>query len=511
LTAINQAGSQLDRLPNVEFGVIGFASWAEITEFTPNWSEASEALAPQAGQGGPATDYQGALSTVLRVLEQDMVESGPAERARTKYMVLFVSDGTPEPRCLAGCDDGDQDFDRLYPVCNTTEDIPDDVYVDMHSLCPDYNQPEQIMQKVGDIMSLSDFYGVGSLTMSTILLFAPIEDVNAACGGNAAQFGYVKEEAEPLLIEMAEEGLGTYRDVNISDELDFLEFDYESLMAPYEVAEFFAINTNVIPTELGLGVDSDRDGLDDETEFALGLDRLSADSDGDHFSDLFEVLFEAKGFDPKDPELPAIGCTDSDDRDADGLVTCEEEFLKTDPLLPDSDGDRIPDGLELRLGLDPTVHDTHVDHDFDGRFSGTEIRAGTSPRFVDDESVLMNQILYDVQPGPMNEDETRCYDFSVEGITLVPSLNLPDDAMSGTNRILIFVEEEPSSMAGSRGLFHVACVEARYLGETYKDPPSGQILDVTPLRFVNLQLFRPSDHCLKLGEDPRLVPDGGLL
>ena len=99
LTALNQAGSGLDRLPNVEFGVIGFASWSRVVDFTPNWSDVSDALSPANAGGGPATDYQGALSTVLRVLEQDMVDSGPALRARTKYLVLFMSDGVPEPPC----------------------------------------------------------------------------------------------------------------------------------------------------------------------------------------------------------------------------------------------------------------------------------------------------------------------------------------------------------------------------------------------------------------------------
>ena len=42
---------------------------------------------------GPATDYQGALATALRLLESDMVESGVAVRARTRYIVTFISDG----------------------------------------------------------------------------------------------------------------------------------------------------------------------------------------------------------------------------------------------------------------------------------------------------------------------------------------------------------------------------------------------------------------------------------
>jgi hypothetical protein len=509
LTALNQAGSSLDSLPNVEFGVLGFASWSRIwhddasgSVFTPNWGDISPMLAPENGQGGPATDYQGALSTVLRVLEQDMIDSGAALCARTKYVVLFLSDGIPEPRCTAGCEDGDEPPDSLYGVCNTTEEIPEDVYVDMHSLCPDYNQPEQIMQKVEDIMALCEFYGVGELKLNTILLFAPEEEIAEVCG-DVSEFGYVKEEAEPLLKGMAEEGLGTYRDVNISTEIDFLDFDYESLEAPYEMAELFAVNMNAVPIENGVGIDSDMDGVEDSKEFEMGMNRLSGDSDGDRFGDLLELKYETKGFDPLDVNVPAMGCEAASDRDGDGLRECEEIFLGTDPLLADTDGDRIPDGIELRFGIDPTVHDTLIDHDFDGRLSGMEVCAGTSPKLVDEESTLLNQILYGVVPGPLGEDEVRCYDFSIQGITLVPTLNVPGEQMGkGANRILILFEEEPQSMAGSRGRFYVACVEARYLGDTYKDPASGLIQGLSPLRFVELPEFVPETHCLKLGEDP---------
>jgi len=517
LTALNQAGSALDALPNVQFGVVGFASWSRIstqpggeTVFTSNWSAVRDQLAPESGQGGPATDYQGALSTVLRVLEQDMLHVGPAERARTKYVVLFLSDGLPEPRCRSGCDDGDSTPDSLYPVCNTTETIPDGVYVDMNSLCPDYNQQTQIVQKVQDIMSLADFYGVGDLTLNTVFLFAPDEEVAAICG-DVAQFGYVREEAEPILRAMAEEGRGTFRDVNISTEIEFLEYNYESLSSPFELTELFALNTNAVRVSSGFAPDSDRDGVPDDREFELGLDRLDADSDNDRFSDLFELKFQTRGFSADDGDVPAIGCAVTHDRDADGLRACEEAFLGTDPLLPDSDGDRIPDGVELRVGLDPSTHDTAVDHDFDGRLSGAEVRAGTSPLLLDKETSVLDQIRYDVVPGPAAVDQSRCYDFTIEGITLVPTLSDPDEReLKGRNRILVYAVEEPGAMGGSRGRFHVACVEARYLSETYKDPPSGRLDDLGRWRFHELVEFDPEEHCVKVGEDPSALPDGGL-
>jgi len=496
LEALNKMGSELNHMPNVEFGVVGFASWSKVTEFTSNWSDAAESLDLA---GGPATDYQGALSTVLRMLEMDMINAGPAVRARTKYVVVFMSDGIPEPRCKHGCDDGDELPDSLYGVCNTDKNIPDSVYVDMEGLCPDYNQPEQIVQKIQDIISLKEFYGVGALTLNTVLLFADAAEVEEVCPG-VEQFGYVREEAMPLLQAMADEGNGTFRDVHISTDLDFLTFNYDSLEAPYVLSEFFAINTSIIPSEKGLLVDSDHDGIDDATEFKLSLNRQNPDSDGDFFSDFFELKFLSRGFDPTDGTVPAIGCDKKQDRDGDGLRECEELFLGTDPLLPDTDGDRLTDGIEFRFGLNPLEVDVYDDPDFDGLPSGVEVRAGTNPLVFDENKVVKDRVLYSVVGGEPNEDSIKCYDFSAQGLSLnVPLPSVDGTTIKGLNRIEFYAQEEPLQMAGSRGRIWKACVEARYLGDTFKDPPSGRIEDLTPEYFVEIQDFDPDKHCMQLG------------
>jgi hypothetical protein len=113
-------------------------------------------------------------------------------------------------------------------------------------------------------------------------------------------------------------------------------------------------------------------------------------------------------------------------------------------------------------------------------------------------------VRYSVDPGARGRDGERCYSFVFENITLVPTIS--DTADKGYNRILIYAEEEPTGLAGSRGRMHVACVQARYLGETFKDPPSGQIDDLSSERFIELQEFDPDTHCLVLGEDPTQPP-----
>jgi hypothetical protein len=519
--ALNRAGSELDALPNVMFGVVGFASWTSLQPFTGSWNEAYTLLTRDSG--GPATDYQGAFSTTVKILEQDMRDSGPAEVARTKYVVLFMSDGIPEPRCNAGCDDGDTIPDSLYGVCNTSEEVPDDVYVDMMSECPDYNQPEQIRKKVNDIMELGTFYGAGALNIYTVFLFAPQADVEAVCGNVDELFGYNREEAEPLLREISDIGLGTFRDVNTSDEIDFLDFDYESLVTPYELKEFFAVNISTLPGKDGVLPDSDKDGLDDETEDELGLNSRKADTDGDNYNDRLEYELARKSgnnnYDPMNPKVPADPNGTSEhackgdrasDSDGDGLRNCEEDALGTDPYGIDSDGDRMPDGIEFRLGTDPLRNDTLVDHDFDGRMSGKEIKTGFSPITLEAENAFSHELITHVDQGKIGQDETRCYDFDIKRMTLFQTRFIEDESKVGTNRILIFASEEPVHSAGAQNRYYVACVEAQYWKEKYKIPTDGLINDLISERFVELQLFDPAVHCLETGDDPGRLLDGGL-
>lgn len=503
LAALDAAGARLDPFPNVQFASVGFASWSRTVDFTTDWAKVSEALAPSNGQGGPATDYQGGLASALRLLEQDMLRSGPAENARSKYVVLFLSDGVPEPRCTAGCDDGDVQPDSLYGVCNTTQTIAEEDYVDMQTACPEYNSEAQIREKVQAITELGGRHGVGSLTFNTILLFAPPEEIEAVCGDVAA-FGYIREEAEPLLVSMATEGEGTYRDINTAEEIDFIDFGYASLFAPFRLVELFAINATAMPTERGIQPDSDGDGLDDGFEFDQRMDRMLADGDGDGFGDQLELVFGDRGLDPLDAEVPAWGCADAEDRDGDGLSACEEAFLGTNVLLADSDGDRFPDGLELRFGLDPLEPDTRVDHDLDGRFSGDEIRAGTHPWIFDEDLEQLDVVNQGVVQGDPRDDDTRCYDFTFSGITLVTPLD--SEVSKGRNRIYVYAHEEPEGLAGRRGRTRIACAEARYLGSAFKAPVSGRIEGFSAARFVDLPVFDPELHCLGIDEDPASTP-----
>ena len=551
--ALNKVVGDLIPQPNVFFGFVGFASWSRKQGFTRDRGALQPFLDP--GQGlGPATDYQGAFASAVQVLEQDMVASGPAVRARSRYVVVFVSDGSPEPRCRGGCEDtrtacgdgvdndgdgiadgSDPDCDdvddnslrpdNLYPVCNTDREIPEGSYVDMQGRCPEYNMPRQILQRIDDLRALETVYSAGDVVLHTLLITSPQEVVESVCPDAAQQFGYSADLARDLLAGMAAAGGGTYRDVDIEDADDtFLEFDFGSLTSPFFATEFVAFNQNAVASPDGPVPDSDRDGLSDAMEAELGTLRHRPDSDArddevaDGYGDLFETRLRAKGFDPTSPDAPALVCTEHEDTDGDGLIDCEERFLGTDVRLPDTDGDRLVDGLELRVGIDPLVADGDRDPDFDGVNNRDEVRAGTDPLVADAarfQARSMRYALVDKGERPVPERETgaleprRCYDFELADIELVVT-DQPRDR--GRNRILLQVFSEPVGVSDARPVVRQACVEALYPGEGHKDPVGGRV-DVSAEAWARLhtdfgkQIERIED-CLPLGPDePIARPD----
>ena len=507
--------------PNVSFGFVGFASWTKQQTFTRDADEIAPFLDPASGEG-PATDYQGALASARKLLEEDMIAAGPAETVRSRYVVVMVSDGQPEPRCNAGCEDSisncadgfDNDADgladaadpdcadiedaslhpdSLYPLCNWTADIDPATYTDFTGNCPAYNQPEQILQRVNQLMDLAFVYAAGDITVNSVLIFSPAEVVEEQCPGAAENFGYSHDNAEVVLQAIASAGGGTFRDVNVATEGDdFLTFDYESLFNEQWLTELVVTNANARWVD-GVSLDTDMDGLPDALEALIGSLPTADDSDypeGDGYSDLFEHRLAAAGFDPTDPTLPAIGCLDATDLDGDGLLGCEEGVLGTDDRGPDTDGDGLIDWLEVAVGTDPLIDDALWDLDFDGVVNRDEIRGGTDPLVADSDTYLVDRILYTVDdlgsmdvpdPETFQLESRHCYDFTVDGVQLVTPLTPAD---RGRNRLMVHTLEKPFQLGDVPARGHVACVEVFYEEGESKEPASG-LVDLTQQFWVD--------------------------
>ena len=488
-------------LPNVLVSIVAFNAGMDITPFTADRQVIGDALTRAFASG--QTDYQGALSTAVRLLEQDMLDAGIATRARTKYVILFISDGEPDPRCNAGC--GNDPV--CWGYCDTDPDVdpeddlePEDyegLFIDLVA-CGDYNADWQIFQRIDQIVSLRDTYGVGELRMHTLFVYSPNVVIPPLCDGVPP---YERAQAIVRMEKMAEHGDGTMRDYNSGEGVDFLHLDYGSIRRPWTLSNFIVYNTSVVPTDTGEGFlpDSDRDGLGDDEEFDVGTDRTLADTDGDGYGDFIEVRNRAAGFDPNNALAPAIPCDDAvdhggrQDLDGDLLAGCEERYLETDFRLFDSDADRMPDGMEVRVGLNPLLRDDQLDMDLDSWPNREELVIGSNPALPDAERARKLGYRYRVDDAVAGPNGVQCHGFGVDGMKLAVTL-APEGAVSsrGLNFIYVYAIDAPEDLPQDVGEPRAACVRARYLGESLKDPPGGRLV-LTPEDFHEPASLGPAD------------------
>lgn len=458
------------------------------------------------------TNYIGALDEAYFELRAEMLRADLQTLTRSKYVVIFVSDGIPDETDAAARE----------------------------------NAPARIVEGVTALRDLAKLFGVGAFAFHTIYLSTP-------------QGAVVDQPAQALLEDMAEAGGGTYRNAPNGDAVDFLHIDLNRIRRVFSLRAFTAISLQALQSNeqrpklpipeldtgrfkdstpdgvLGCGeplVDSDADGLADLVELRIGTDPLNPDTDDDGVNDRTEWALRVSGLDPTDPtdtgcfipdrsdvtacddldqdgfcdcpDLDADGRCDYIDTDGDGLTDCAEIFVGTSHITADTDHDGLPDLLELRVGTNPTRADATDDFDWDRTENGVEARSGLDP--LCDDGALRSKLAYDYRLEALDPDEdnpnTRCQSFRVDRITLMPTLENPGETYPGNgwNRVLLFVGEgafdEPDLIAGWR----IACVEARYEAEgDLKDPPSGQFV-LTDADFQPAETFDPDVHCARPGQ-----------
>jgi hypothetical protein len=527
---INRYGAQ----PAVFFGVISFNSG--INKLTDGFTRSPDPGTIQNGlsQHDRLTDYQGALGAAYQMISADAVASSVAQRARSKYVIVFFSDGTPDPQCSsretpcgAGTCPAHQHCRATvckddYLICTTARKdwqdafdppIPEDMYPELDKGA-DYNQPSQILRAVDDIIGLQDFYHLGEVRMHTAFLYDP----EAASSPLAAPFGLDRAGGVELMTAMAEHGLGTFTEFSDATKIDFLSINYTSFKEKNGLAMVLATNLNAVDTGAGRKADTDGDGLVDEAEAGLTCVGHGpscsdpADSDGDGYTDLFEERNRVSGFDPLDGKKPLTPCSSKSDRDNDLLRDCEEEFLKTDPKNPDSDADRIPDGIEFRAGMDPLdPSDAFADPDRDGERNLDEIKGHTDPQVASTSAHPVVRYLYDVAPFTKTTGE-ECFSLDVRHIKLMTT-GRGTDSPVGVNRVYLYFGEAPLGRALDPGSVRVACADVRYMEGAWKSPASGTVAfkpdgDDLP-DFHPVMAFNPAEHCLDHTNDAPPDPDAG--
>lgn len=500
LTAVNDVVTAFIGDPGVEFGIISFNGNTTVLTtnargfdgFTRDLPEIQSAIV-QLGMAGSTTDYEGAVQNTFRVLADDMQNSSEEDLARSKYVIIFVSDGLPNP---------------VAPPLNTRSSILS-LVEDITNLSRVY-RPQEIRFHTALVLSEATQTGFRCTDVSfeggmqqCEQAANPLECANA---GGCTWVG-VETEARSLLEDMATEGLGTFRSFPNGEEINFLKVDFTSIRRIFSLKNLIATNVNTRPRlafinekdRIGrASPDSDADGLDDDEERVTGTDPLDRDTDKDGFNDFLEVRLVASGYDPLDPsDADCKLDLDRVDTDGDELLDCEERFVGTSKVFVDSDADGTPDQIELRYLTNPVNNDAKSDLDFDGARNSEEIRGHSDPIVNDASDRSSIAYRYEVENTGLTEDGRSCYNFKIENVTLAETLD------GGENRVLIYVDQAPFDDPSDYGTFRVACVKQTYLYPDFRDPPY-PLVEIDSTAFL-----RPTEIDLDRDCVTGLPPRGG--
>ena len=175
---------------------------------------------------GKGSDFQGALAGVSRTIEADLSAATAEVRAKTRYVVVFLSDGLPYPRCSAS--DGLTNWatpaspDGIWPdnpatFCNDTFDAGCDPCLVGFVPGGDRNQNSQLSDAAAAIAALKSKYQAGDVRVHTrLLLDASVLQSCGAClndlGSGAATAAEARTEATFALTKIAQGGGGTFGD-----------------------------------------------------------------------------------------------------------------------------------------------------------------------------------------------------------------------------------------------------------------------------------------------------------
>lgn len=526
--ALRQLVQQFARQPNVQLSVVPFETnvknvWPpQVTgrRFARPDGTLDAYVGALQGQLGKGTDYQGALAYAYGLIASDIVAvdaSDPAQLPRTRYVVVFLTDGTPFPRCSANDDltryaDSQQpdltwaDSSGAGDFCNTIDpQDPDAITGFVRGT--DRNQNYQLFSYVRQLTELREQHNVGDVRLHTVLLFN--EEAVRLCGpicqdlygtypndGSGRSYPAIAREiARWTLRRLAELGSGTFQEFQDTAQIQALSLgtlDYSSFASRNVMKALLLQPLSSLPAGEGRAVDTDGDGVPDASDasFAVGTSPFERDSDGDCFDDGFEAARADQGFSPAaqrdargcDPNSPlSLDCA-CRDTDGDGLSQYAEAYLGTRPGLVDSDGDGVPDGLEARWGLDPTAPDARaLDTDGDGLADLAELRAGSHPlardrTYFDQRGVQYETVRTEEANGSV------CYDYAIRNVPLVTPPSRAG-AQQGFNAFRLWFAEAPESgVATDHGVWRAACAWAQFAPPGVR-APAGPELALEPRHF----------------------------
>lgn len=397
-----------------------------------------------ANPNGGGTEFYGVLGAIEDQIQAECPdESNPQQTDQLSVCaVIFLTDGIPE-------DNQGSQTDEEYRQAFA----------------------DRITQIRTDALSS----GIGAFYFHTVFLDGIYTD-------NSPEY----QEAVDLLTDMSDAGGGSFFEFENASSINFDIFDF-TLTTEYEIRNFFVYNYMALAGidengDQNILIDSDGDGLPDFVEANIGTNAGMFDTDIDGLGDYFEYELALVGnnFDPliNDTETTQqceLGTQLTyPDEDGDNLTDCEEYFYLSRADEVDSDGDYLPDDIEMRAGSQVNTVTDNEDTDFDGITDFTEIREHTPIDFnaerlqqdykydlndFDSKLVILNQ-------GTESETIVRDYNFVFSNIDIVETERIVDinhrlfenySFIAGDNIICAWVSQVPKGLQSFVPVYTRAC------------------------------------------------------
>ncbi|MFH0926043.1 MAG: hypothetical protein V1872_10540, partial [bacterium] len=412
------------------------------------------------------TNYTETLKVIKAAITTDINKTklDAQNLSRTKYIVVFFSDGMPYV----------ENSDGTPGIPPTPEDVRDDV--------------DAIYKDV-----IAD--GVGSFAFNTVFLPPPVMKKPEEL-----------QKCKDYLTEMADAGKGSFVTFENAESIDFLKIVDTRLTVEYVAKYIFAYNQTVrCDTKLAYA-DSDSDGLTDEEEIEYGTDLTRRDTDDDGLSDFFELRSASPDL-KLDPLVFDNICEGKDvdgiwvDSDNDGLTDCEEFIKGTNPKAADTDKDGIPDGIEILEKISPLQAQGVTDSDLDGAPDYQELQNHSNLRLNDSNMherynykyTLDDKGLIPLEQGSDTPSYVRKFDLEISNIDLIDAIECQDGykiedeeyqyRYAGDNIIDLYIAEIPEDKPDSTPLFRRARVVVN-TADAFKEADGVAKIKLFPSDFV---------------------------
>ena len=448
--------------PYITFGFVAYHSVASgLQGKFVNGTDMATAVAKYASyqEAGPIS-IRSPLKLAQSLISGDMQTGCRGQIARARYLVVLIivnaDDSCNNPVYNAGID----------ATCAAYANAADAGGLDLCTSC-------ELSKVTEDLKALATRYQAGEVTIQPVYVRTTPDILTRYQAASVARAGGTElKETTPD---------------SVKDVLNSL--DYASLQRQLKLKRLIAFNRNVIARNGKMYVDSDGDGLADEDEDRLDPKtpgrppmKIVPDYDGDGVMDGVEVKM---GTDPLTFNT-INGCIANKDTDGDGLFDCEERLLGTDSCITDSDGDGIPDLVEVNGGTNPLLPEDLNDDDRDGLSNVGEILAHSDPRSADQAFRTERGYGYAIKDAPPTEDDRACYSISAFNISLMQTLSRPNspypDIPKGSNDIYLYLQVGKDNDPRGSGIGSVFAQRIQFTPPN-KKKPKGTIV-VVPESFV---------------------------